>query len=228
MILSFYTFIELKDLISIKLILQKECSILDFKGTIIISNEGINFNIEGKKKKLAEICCFLTKKQLFGNVNFITCFNNTNAFQRLKLKLKKESITSRINNISIKKNTTSYLSTQEWDILLSISTTILIDTRNYYEYASGSFKGSINPKIHNFSELKNWLDVKMKSLSKSTSVAMFCTGGIRCEKGTAYLKQKGFKNIYQLRGGILSYLSTNQNNNLWRGKCFLFDDRSSI
>ena len=128
----------------------------------------------------------------------------------------------------VEKNTGTHLSPQEWDTLLSDSNTMLIDTRNHYEYAMGTFKGAINPKIHNFSELKNWLDGNLQSVSKKKNIAMFCTGGIRCEKSTAYLKQQGFKNIYHLKGGILSYLNSDKTENKWQGQCFLFDDRISV
>jgi len=228
MILSFYKFIILENLPELKAALQKKCLKLNIKGTIIIAHEGINLNIEGEQEKISYFCDFLKEEKYFNNIEYKTRSNQIPAFKKLKVKIKKQIITAKIDNIDVKNNKGTYLSPQEWDNLLSDSKTMLIDTRNYYEYAMGTFKGAINPKIHSFSELKNWLDSNLQSISKERNIAMFCTGGIRCEKSTAYLKQQGFQNIYQLKGGVISYLSSDTDGNKWQGKCFLFDDNISF
>lgn len=229
MILSFYKFVALQNLPTIKTNLQKKCLQLKLNGTILIANEGINANLEGEPKKLQDFCKFIDMFNFFHNIEFNFSPNKPNsAFKKLKVKIKKEIITAKIKDLNLAEGSGTYLTSKDWDQLLADEDKILIDTRNHYEFALGTFKGAINPKIQNFSELKNWLDVYLKTAPKEKKIAMFCTGGIRCEKSTAYLKQQGFKNVYHLKGGIISYLKNTSNPENWQGKCFVFDDRLCV
>ena len=131
-----------------------------------------------------------------------------------------------MNRADPRSNSGERLSWEAWESLISRDDVILIDTRNSYEYIFGTFKGAINPKTKNFTDLPKWLDEELSEDEKHKPIAMFCTGGVRCEKSTAYLKERGFEQVYHLDGGILKYLEGSKNgNNLWRGKCFVFDDR---
>ena len=147
-------------------------------------------------------------------------------FKKMKVKIKKEIVTFDVEELDLSQKG-EYLTPKEWDELMKKDDTIVIDTRNYYEYAMGTFRGAINPHIHHFTELPKWLKGNLKEGDKKKNIAMFCTGGIRCEKSTAYLKQLGFENVYHLKDGIIKYLEDNQKNpnSTWQGGCFVFDDR---
>jgi UPF0176 protein len=225
MILSFYKFITIHDTLSLKIQLYKICLGLKCRGTVIIAPEGVNLNLEGEDSKIYQLQADLKKIDVFRDVEFRLFSTKQNAFDKLKIKIKKEIITAKITNLDVSKNTGEYLSPREWNQLTSLKEVMVIDARNFYEYAMGTFLGSVNTKIQNFSELKKWLDSHLKSVDKDKKIAMFCTGGIRCEKSTAYLKQQGFQNVYHLKGGILSYIDCNDKLSGWIGKCFLFDNR---
>ena len=194
------------------------------RGTIIISNEGINGTISSNKKNLE----FVLKKikKTFHFINFDSQNLSKSKFQifhRSKVKIKKEVVPMGIK-IS-KRKTINHLEPSKWNKFISNKKTILIDARKPFEYKVGTFKGSVNPEINNFREFPNYL----KNLDKKQTIAMFCTGGIRCEKASVYLEKKGFKNVYQLKGGIINYLKKiKKNKSLWNGECYVFDNRISL
>ena len=194
------------------------------RGTIIISSEGINGTISSNKKNL-EIALKKIKKT-FNFINFDSQNISKNKFQifhRAKVKIKKEVVPMGIK-IS-KRKTKKHLEPDKWNKLISNKKTILVDARKPFEYNVGTFKGSINPEINNFREFPHYL----KKLDKNQTIAMFCTGGIRCEKAGVYLEKKGFKNVYQLKGGIINYLKKiKKNKSLWKGECYVFDNRISL
>ena len=161
-------------------------------------------------------------------MNVKEAFSKTAPFARIKVKIKKEIVTFGVDNISSYKQRGRYVEPSEWNDLKSKDDIVTIDTRNDYEVRIGSFKGSINPKTRSFKEFPRWWE-KNKNELKGKSIAMFCTGGIRCEKSTKYLLKDGVKNVYHLKGGILNYLkSQNKKNSLWEGECFVFDQRVSV
>ena len=194
------------------------------RGTIIISSEGINGTISSNKKNLTIVIKKI--KKIFNFINFDSQNLSQNKFQifhRGKVKIKKEVVPMGIK-VS-KRKTQKHLEPRQWNKFISNKKTILIDARKPFEYKVGTFKGSINPEINNFREFPHYL----KKLDKKQSIAMFCTGGIRCEKASVYLEKKGFNNVYQLKGGIINYLKKiNKKKSLWRGECYVFDNRISL
>ena len=225
-VFGFYKFIKIKSLKRNKNILQKFISSNNIRGTIIISKEGLNGTISGHIKDID-----ITIKKLKSLFLFKHFDNNNSSkskfqpFQKPKIKIKKEVVPMNLILNSRERNTKSHLDPKEWNELIKDKDTHIIDTRKPFEYKVGTFKKSVNPNIDNFRDFPKYLN----KLKKNKPVAMFCTGGIRCEKTSVYLKKKGFKNIYQLNGGILNYLKKiNKKDSLWKGECFVFDNRISL
>ncbi len=225
-IISFYRFVNVKNVDSLKIELLEFCNKCKIKGTIILAEEGINATLAGSNEAIKKFCDFPQSYEIFSDINFKESFSDLPPFQKMKVRIKEEIVTFKVKNLDMSKRG-DYLNSKEWDELIKQDNTILIDTRNYYEYAIGTFKGAVNPHIHHFTELATWLDGNLKEEDKKKNIAMFCTGGIRCEKSTAYLKQKGFKKVYHLKDGIIKYIDDNKDNpnSSWKGKCFVFDDR---
>tara|TARA_B100000900_G_scaffold411921_1_gene432592 strand:- start:542 stop:1450 length:909 start_codon:yes stop_codon:yes gene_type:complete len=225
-VFGFYKFIKIKSLKRKKDILQKFISSNNIRGTIIISKEGLNGTISGHIKDIDITIKKLKSLFLFKN------FDNNNSskskfqpFQKPKIKIKKEVVPMNLILNSRERNTKSHLNPKEWNELIKDKDTHIIDTRKPFEHKVGTFKKSVNPNVNNFRDFPKYLN----KLQKNKPVAMFCTGGIRCEKTSVYLEKKGFKNIYQLKGGILNYLKKiNKKDSLWKGECFVFDNRISL
>ncbi len=223
-IFGFYKFQKIKEIKKNKKILNIFFIKNKIRGTIILSNEGINGTISGKKnnlnlgiKKIKKVFNFLN----FDSKNF--SLNKFQPFHKCKVKIKKELVPMGIN--INKRSLNGQTNPKKWNKIISDENTTLIDVRKPFEYEVGTFKNSINPNINNFREFPNFL----KKLNKNKPVAMFCTGGIRCEKASVFLEKRGFKNVYQLKGGILNYLKTiKKKNSLWKGECFVFDNRISV
>ena len=224
-VFGFYKFKKIKNIKKIKSILQSEILNQKIKGTIIIAKEGINGTISGKnnnllnvKKKLKKIISF--KK--FDSENLSK--SNFNPFHRGKIKIKNEVVPMGFNISSFKKSK-SNIPPKKWNNLIKNKKTKLIDARKPFEYDVGTFKNSINPNIENFRDFPKFL----KNFNKNDNIAMFCTGGIRFEKDSIYMRKKGFKNVYQLKGGIINYLKKiDKKNSLWKGECYVFDNRISL
>jgi len=196
----------------------------DIKGLIIISKEGINGTIASKKMNLnfaiEEIKKIFNFKKYDSKSLSISKFQ---PFRRTKVKIKKEVVPMGIK-VS-KRRTRGHIEPNKWNNIISNKKNLVIDARKQFEYNVGTFKNAINPNINNFREFPKYLKV----ISKKTPIAMFCTGGIRCEKASTYLEKKGFKNIYQLKGGIINYLDkVKKNRSLWKGECYVFDNRISL
>ena len=196
----------------------------DIKGLIIISKEGINGTIASKKRNLnfaiEEIKKIFNFKKYDSKSLSISKFQ---PFRRTKVKIKKEVVPMGIK-VS-KRRTRGHIEPNKWNNIISNKKNLVIDARKQFEYNVGTFKNAINPNINNFREFPKYLKV----ISKKTPIAMFCTGGIRCEKASTYLEKKGFKNIYQLKGGIINYLDkVKKNRSLWKGECYVFDNRISL
>jgi len=221
---GFYKFKKLKNIKKIKKSLQSFLIKKKIKGTIIISNEGINGTIAAKKKNLE-----LTMKKIKNTFKFLK-FDSQNLskskfqpFHRGKVKIKNEVVPMGIK--ITKRKLDNHLDPLNWNKLIKNKNTFIIDARKPFEYNVGTFKGAINPKVDNFKDFPKYLN----KLDKKKDIAMFCTGGIRCEKASVYLDKKGFNNIYQLKGGIINYLKKiKKNKSLWKGECYVFDNRVSI
>ena len=225
-VFGFYKFIKIKSLKKDKVFLQKFLFSNDIRGTIIIAKEGLNGTISGKIKDIDKTTKKL--KSLFSFKQFDSSNESKSKFQpfhKPKVKIKNEIVPMNLIINSKERNMKSHLDPKDWNKLIKNKETHIIDTRKPFEYKVGTFKRSVNPNVTNFRDFPKYLN----KLKKNKPVAMFCTGGIRCEKTSVYLKKKGFKNIYQLNGGILNYLNKiKKNESLWKGECFVFDNRISL
>ena len=225
-VLGFYKFIKIKSLKKNKDFMQNFLIKNNIRGTIILAKEGMNGTISGQLKDIKKTINKM--KFLFSFKNFDNSNNSKSKFQpfhRAKVKIKKEVVPMNLT-LNIKdREMKTHLDPKEWNELIKKKDTYIIDTRKPFEYDVGTFKKSVNPDVNNFRDFPKYLN----KLKKNKPVAMFCTGGIRCEKTSVYLKKKGFKNIYQLNGGILNYLKKiKEKDSLWKGECFVFDNRISL
>lgn len=227
-ILSFYSFVDIENceiLLPKILLIGKKKRI---KGTILLASEGFNGSISGNKEDVMLLLNEIIKLTSAININVKVNYADIHPFQKLKVKLKKEIITMGVGSLNIDELRGKYINTHDWDNFIMTDDVIVIDTRNDYEVETGCFKNAINPKTISFREFPNWAKNNLHLL-QNKKVAMYCTGGIRCEKSTSYLKQLGFDQVYHLKGGILQYLEDTKNkNNLWKGQCFVFDDRITV
>ena len=226
-ILSFYQFKQIKDLLTIKSRISNFCKFNKIKGTIIIAEEGINGTIAGTSQSIKNFQLEI-KKIGFENLNPKYSYSKFMPFFRLKVRPKKEIVTLRTKMADPENITGNKIKPENWNNLITDNDTILIDVRNDFEVEMGSFQGSIDPKTKSFTEFKSYLKDNLND-AKDKKIAMFCTGGIRCEKISSYMIKKGFKNVNQLNGGILNYLEKiPEKNSLWDGECFVFDNRVSV
>ena len=226
-ILSFYEFNSF-DLSQVKENQKKlsiECKKLDIIGTIILAEEGINGTISGDEENIDFINVFLSKIGYKANIK--TSFSNKNPFKRLKVKIQNEIVT--FNQFGkFASNTGNFIEPEEWDDFIQSGDVKIVDVRNLYETVIGNFPNSLDPQTETFTEFKDFVDTELIK-SKQKKIAMYCTGGIRCEKASSYMKDIGFENVFQLKGGIINYLNTkDKHNGVWEGECFVFDERVSL
>ena len=230
-IITLYKFHKIHEPLKLQAALKKELKNLDILGTIIVGNEGINGTVSGTSINLDRAIERLKLHSKILELDLKESFSKKSPFLRLKIKIKDEIVTMGKKNINPSTQSGEYINHKRWNALIEDKNTLLIDTRNSYEYAIGTFKNSINPKTANFKEFPEWVNKQQFSETdkKQKKVAMFCTGGIRCEKASAFMKNEGFEKVYHLKGGILKYLEeTETRNSLWQGECFVFDDRVSV
>ena len=233
-IVSIYSFFTVQE----NLILELKNKLLriendnDLSGLLIIAKEGINGTICAEEKIIEKVLNLLRKFIGINKSNIKVSYSNTKIFKKLKIKIKREIVTMGVPEINPSKDAGTYIDSFTWNKLIKDQNTIVIDTRNHYEFSIGSFKESINPNTKNFSEFPEWIENNLeKHLGNENpkNIAMFCTGGIRCEKATALLKNKGYKNIFHLKGGILKYLEEiSKEESLFEGECYVFDKRVSL
>ena len=225
-VFGFYKFVKVKSLKKNKDFLQKFLISNHIRGTVIIAKEGLNGTISGSIKDIVKTTKKL--KSLFSFKQFDSSNESKSKFQpfhKPKVKIKKEIVPMNLTINPKERNMKTHLEPTDWNKLIKNKDTYIIDTRKPFEYKVGTFKKSVNPNVNNFRDFPKFLN----KLKKNQPVAMFCTGGIRCEKTSVYLNKKGFKNIYQLNGGILNYLNKiKKNESLWKGECFVFDNRISL
>ena len=204
----------------------------DLSGLLIFASEGINGTICSEKNVINNVINLLKKYTDNRNLNIKVNFSKKKVFKKLKIKIKKEIVTMGVSEINPSQDNGTYIDSANWNKLIKNKNTIVIDTRNHYEVSIGTFKNSINPNTRNFSEFPKWVDEQLDSKlvnKDSKNIAMFCTGGIRCEKATSLLKKKGYKNIYHLQGGILQYLDDiSKEKSLFEGECYVFDKRVAL
>lgn len=228
-VLSFYSFVNIREpeLLLAKTLLTAKKKYI--KGTVLISEEGFNGSICGCEQSVRLLLDEIIKSTDACDVNCKINYCDTPPFSKIKVKIKPEIISMRVGKIDVANLKGAYIAPKEWDEFIARSDVILVDTRNNYEVEIGTFKGAVNPNTDNFRDFPAWAD-QNRSLFEGKKIAMVCTGGIRCEKSTAYMKGiLGYQEVYHLRGGILQYLEdTGNKNNLWQGECFVFDDRRAV
>jgi UPF0176 protein len=211
--------------------IRRKLKSLSILGTILVGKEGLNGTISGKKENIDKAIKYIKNIDGFCDVDVKFSKSLVNPFIRLKIKLKDEIVTIGDKSINPNKEVGKYVNPEEWNDLISNKNTILIDTRNNYEHSIGTFKNSLNPNTIKFREFPDW--VKKQKFSdnekQNSKFAMFCTGGIRCEKASSFMLKEGFKDVSHLKGGILNYFdSVPKNESKWKGECFVFDDRVSV
>ena len=226
-IITFYQFKKTNNIDKNINYLKEFCLFNKIKGTILFANEGINGTVAGLENSIISLKNEILKLG-FSDLEIKTSFFKYMPFNRLKIRFKKEIVTFGDLKIDVEKNTAKHINFSEWNDIINSDDTLLIDVRNNFENKMGAFQKAINPLTKNFSEFKKYVD-NILSKNKKKKIAMYCTGGIRCEKASSYMISKGFKNLYQLKGGILKYLeNTSVNKSLWNGECFVFDNRVSV
>jgi UPF0176 protein len=230
--IAFYEFVSLKNIDQLQAFILKFCQKNNIKGTILLASEGINGTISGDEKKIQKFIEFIKEdsffKNNFKNLEHKESWASKNPFYRMKVRLKKEIVALGVNGISPAEKVGQYVNPEDWNALIKDPNTIVIDTRNNYEVDIGSFKNAINPQTESFREFPAFVEKKLKD-NKQKKVAMFCTGGIRCEKATSLMLEEGFEDVYHLKGGILKYLENiPKEESLWEGECFVFDQRVAV
>jgi UPF0176 protein len=228
LVAAFYKFAELPDFKALREPLQQRCETLDIKGTILLAAEGVNGTIAGTPGNVRDLLAFLHSDQRLAGLEHKESFAEQPPFYRMKVRLKREIVTLGVPDVNPARNAGTYVRPEEWNALLDDPDVVFVDVRNDYEVALGTFPGALNPRTRSFSELPEWVR-QQRELRTKPKVAMFCTGGIRCEKSTAFLRSEGFGEVYHLQGGILKYLETiPAAESRWQGECFVFDERVAV
>ncbi|MDP2407036.1 MAG: rhodanese-related sulfurtransferase [Hydrogenophaga sp.] len=227
---ALYKFVDLPDFEALREPLQACCEAHQVKGTLLLASEGINGTIAGMEQGVRAVLAHLRADPRLATLQHKEAWADKPPFLRMKVRLKKEIVTLRVPGLDPNKTVGQYVKPEDWNALVADPDVLLIDTRNDYEVAIGTFQGAINPAIRTFTELPAWLDAQPSLQGeKKPKVAMFCTGGIRCEKSTALMKMHGFDEVYHLEGGILKYLEEiPPEQSTWEGACFVFDERVSV
>ncbi len=208
--------------------LQAFCDANGIKGTLLLAREGINGTVAGSDAAIAALLAHLRAQPEFAALEHKESRASKMPFVRMKVKLKKEIVTMGVEDIDPMRIVGTYVDPKDWNALISDPDTIVIDTRNDYETAIGIFKGAVDPNTKTFREFPDWVR-NNAGLHNKPKIAMYCTGGIRCEKATAFMKEEGFDEVYHLKGGILKYLEeVPAEESLWEGACFVFDERVSV
>jgi len=229
---TFYQFAALPDFRDLREPLRAICADLGLKGSVLLAHEGINGTLAGSAEAIGEMVHALRDSDLFGGrLNHLELkFSRAAAlpFQRLKIRLKKEIVTLGDAVTDPTRQVGIYVDPADWNNVIAAPDTLLIDTRNAFEVAMGTFEGAVDPEIKSFGQFKDFA-ARQLDPAKHRRIAMFCTGGIRCEKASSYLLSRGFAEVYHLKGGILKYLEgVPETRSRWRGECFVFDERVAL
>ncbi len=225
---ALYRFVNLPDYKDLRVPLLDKCLSENIKGTLLLASEGINGTVAGTRAGIDNLLTYLRQDARLAALEHKESFYEELPFYRMKVKLKREIVTMGVEGIDPNHVVGTYVAPKDWNHLISDPDVTVVDTRNYYECAIGSFKNSLDPETTTFREFPDYVKKNLDP-KKHKKVAMFCTGGIRCEKSTAYMKEQGFDEVYHLKGGILKYLEdVPQENSLWEGECFVFDNRVAV
>ena len=225
---ALYKFVTLEKFQDLRQPLLKVMEYNKIRGTLLLASEGINGTVASNRQGIDALLAWFEKDARLGNIVVKESFETSNPFNRIKVKLKKEIVTMGIEGIDPKQVVGTYVKPKDWNALISDPDVVLVDTRNAYEVKVGTFEGALNPNTTNFREFPQYVRDNLDPKANK-KVAMFCTGGIRCEKSTAYLKEQGFDEVYHLEGGILKYLEeVPEADTMWQGECFVFDNRVTV
>lgn len=225
---ALYHFVRLEQFNALQQPLLEVMLANNIKGTLLLANEGINGTVAGSQQAIDFLLNWLRNEPRLADLKHKISYHDTMPFYRTRVKLKKEIVTMGVEGIDPNHVVGTYVKPEDWNALISDPGVLLVDTRNEYETAIGTFKDAIDPKTDTFRQFPKFVNDQLNP-QQHKRVAMFCTGGIRCEKSTAYLKQQGFEEVYHLEGGILKYLEkVPKHESLWEGECFVFDSRVSV
>jgi UPF0176 protein len=225
---ALYQFVALPHFKAFREALLKVCADANIKGTLLLAHEGINGTIAGTRPGIDQVLSYLRAQPEFAALEWKESYADVNPFYRLKVRLKKEIVTIGLPEVDPTQVVGTYVEPEAWNDLIADPEVVVLDTRNDYEVEIGTFKRAINPQTETFREFPQFVKQHLDP-HKHKKVAMFCTGGIRCEKASSYMKQAGFDNVYHLKGGILKYLETvPPEQSLWDGECFVFDGRVGV
>lgn len=228
-IATFYKFVPLSEPASLRTTLLENCLAWGLRGTILVASEGLNATVAGSRQGVDQLLEWLHQYPEIGNFTHQEATTDEAPFARMKVKLKQEIVTLGRPEVNpAQQEVGIYIQPQDWNRVITDPDVVLIDTRNDFEVELGTFKGAENPQTQSFRELPDYVATHLDP-AQHKKIAMFCTGGIRCEKATAYLRSQGFEQVYHLQGGILNYLKTvPEADSLWQGDCFVFDDRVAV
>ena len=227
-IAALYHFSPITDLPAMQTLVCNKCESLQIKGTLLLAREGINGTVAGSKASISQLLEFLKSRPEFSGLEWKLSESPDEPFSKLKVRLKKEIVTMGQPDVDPRGAVGQYVEAEDWNDFINADDVVVIDTRNDYEVAIGTFEGAVDPKTKSFREFPAWWEQNKKRF-ENQRIAMFCTGGIRCEKSTSYLKSQGVEDVFHLKGGILKYLeNVPQEESTWNGECFVFDGRVSV
>ena len=225
---TFYKFVPVEDCPALQRSLQSLCEALNLQGTILLATEGLNATVAGHHDDVRQLLDWLATDNRFANLSPKWAIAQAPPFGRMKVKVKREIVTLGQPDAKPSEQVGTYVSPTDWNQVITDPDVVVVDARNDYEVNIGTFKGAINPQTESFKQLPDYLTTHFNP-QRHKKVAMFCTGGIRCEKATAYLLKQGFEAVYHLQGGILNYLAeVDEPDSLWQGECFVFDERVAV
>ena len=225
---TFYKFVKLLNLADKKSAILQHAQAHGIQGTILLATEGINGTISGSRIAIDAMFSFLRSEPVFADLEYKESLVECNPFDRLKVRLKKEIVTIGLPEVDPSQQVGTYVNAQEWNELIEDPEVVVVDTRNNYEVEIGTFQEALNPHTESFREFPDYVQQNLDP-TKHKKVALFCTGGIRCEKATSLMLSQGFQEVYHLKGGILKYLAeVSPDESLWRGECFVFDERVTL
>ena len=225
---ALYKFVRLEDYVELREPLKALMEQHEIRGTLLLANEGINGTVASSREGIDTLLAWFKQDSRLADIVYKESFDANQPFNRTKVKLKKEIVTLGVEGIDPRHVVGTYVKPDEWNELISDPEVFVVDTRNDYEIEIGTFKNAVNPKTDTFRDFPEYVAENMDP-AKHKKVAMFCTGGIRCEKSTAYMKEQGFEEVYHLEGGILKYLEeVPEEESMWEGDCYVFDGRVAV
>ena len=231
LVAALYKFVVMEDQQAFQAQLREICARANMMGTLLIAAEGLNGTVSASYEGIVEFVSWLRARPAFADISIKYAYHKDRPFHRMKVRLKKEIVTMGCADIYPSQNAGTYVEPEDWNALISDPDVMVVDTRNAYETAIGTFKGAVDPKTNSFREFPEWAKTlaDLPDDQKPKKLAMFCTGGIRCEKSTALMRHYGFDDVYHLKGGILKYFEeVPSDQSLWQGECFVFDSRVSV